>query len=76
MCGLGWLGRWCGVRKGSSGGYDVCCSTGWARSALFGRVTLLSDVSMGMAETTSDMTMLDSKGIDGKGVKRGMKERK
>jgi hypothetical protein len=53
----------------------VWWSTGWARSALFG-VTLLGDVSVGMAESTTDMSTLHGKGIDGKRVKRGMKDSK
>ena len=57
-----------------SGGYGAGRSTGWAGSTLFGGVTLLSDIGMGMGETTT--AVLESKGIDGKSVKGGMKESK
>jgi hypothetical protein len=42
--------------------------------ALFRRITLLSNVSVGMAESTTDMSTLHRKGIDGKRLKRGMKD--
>jgi hypothetical protein len=59
---------------GRGRGYSVLWSTGRARSALLGRVTLLSDFSVCVAEVASEMTTLHAESIDGTSVKRGMED--
>jgi hypothetical protein len=62
--------RWIGS-GGGSGGYVVLWSTGRARSALLGIVTLLSDFSVYVAEVASDMMTLHAESID---RKRGLED--